>query len=284
MTDIFQLRGAEEDDYLDFGFPEAGSVPLNDEPAPAPKSRGRPKKSTTVPRGKAQRVEEPLDWDFPEQDIPMRGEKKPNIKLKNVQEHQNLINTLNGYASSQRFRPILDSCGVRIRDLETKSIAELKELRERVRACCLNSGGTGIVSKVALMGCGTLEKVVPKRLANLDGYTMAVANNPEFHALAEMIELDSGFRTSMTPMQRMMWCLGSTAASVAAQNNMKAKAMGQQDLLASLRAQRELERQQQAAVNIQPEPAVMETASSLPQNVDSQPPGNPFVSHVESQN
>lgn len=172
------------------------------------------------------------------------------IALKQVQEHQNLINQLNAYYASERFRPVIDQCGLQIKNLAGKSVAELKELKERVRACCANGGGSGgIVSSITLGFCGGMEAMAPKRVIDLEGYREAVAANPEFEALAEMIEIDSGFKSSMTPMQRMALCLGTTALQVGAQN--KAKNRGKdatQQLLAALVAQKQALAAQQAGV------------------------------------
>jgi len=135
------------------------------------------------------------------------------------------------------------------------SIAELKEYRERIRACCANGGGNGgVVGTATLTACAMLEQI-PKRFADLSGYKDAVAMNPEFEALCEMIEIDSGFKTSMTPMQKMALCLGTTALSVARQNRLRNAANGGQPapnpLLASLMAERNVRAQQQAQAQAQ---------------------------------
>jgi hypothetical protein len=165
---------------------------------------------------------------------------KKKVPLKQVQEHQLLINQLNAYTTSKRFKPILDECGIKLKDLGSKTVAELKELRERVRACCANYGNGGIVAAATLSFCGGVEALAPKRLIDLEGYKAAIDSNPEFHALAEMIEIDSGFKNSMTPMQRMVMCLGSTALQVGAQNRAKKLIMNcNSSLLNSLNAQKQ---------------------------------------------
>jgi hypothetical protein len=170
--------------------------------------------------------------------VETKGKKK--VPLKQVQEHQLLINQINAYTTSQRFKPILDECGIKIKDLGSKSVAELKELRERIRASCANYGASGIVAAATLSFCGGVEALAPKRLINLEGYKSAIESNPEFHALAEMIEIDSGFKNSMTPMQRMIMCLGSTALQVGAQNRAKGMILNSnQSLINSLNAQRQ---------------------------------------------
>lgn len=282
MSHIFDLNDMDgTEDYLNFDFPG------DQEPSPVPPSdpkpiRGRPSKKSssgsTVVRPRARPTSPPLnfyDIDMPVDADNSVGGSAPNnkrIPLKQVGEHQCLINQLNAYAGSLRFKPILDECGVKIKDLGTKSLAELKELRERVRACCANSGGGGgVVATVALTGCSGLEHMMPKRLANLEGYRRAVEANPEFAAICEMIEIDSGFKTSMTPMQRMVMCLGMTAASVAAENKAKdALRNANGHLLASLRAQ-------EAAGSNQPVPPIVPAAAApLPVSApQTKPTGTP---------
>jgi len=81
---------------------------------------------------------------------------------------------------------------------------------------------------------------MPKKVCDLDGYRKTVESNPEFHKLAEMIELDSGFAASMTPMQRMALCLGGAAMSVAAENAKKQMIQSAQErLVSNLIAQRD---------------------------------------------
>lgn len=176
--------------------------------------------------------------------VPLHETVKPGtnrkIPLKNVQEHQLLLNSLHAMASSRRFAPILDEFGIRLKDLHTKSIAELKEIRERARACCTNSTrqGGGIVSGIVLGVAGGAEKMCPKRLMDLDGYQEAIKANPEFEALCELIEIDSGFASSLTPIQRLGLCMTTTALTVGAQNRTKNTAMAaNQSLIDNLKAQ-----------------------------------------------
>jgi len=194
MSHIFDLtESGEVEDYLNFDFASGGQQAGDNE---LPKARGRvaasrPRGRPSIAAPKRAPIRMPeMDFDFPPDvnynDIPPSSNKK--IPLKQVQEHQNLTNQLNGYAASERFRPVIERCGIKIKDLHNKSVAELKELRERVRACCANSGGgTGVLAQATLAGCSGFEKLMPKHLCDLDGYRAMVESNPEFHTLAEMI-------------------------------------------------------------------------------------------------
>ena len=249
MSHIFDLtESGQTEDYLNFDFGGGQNEQMDE----LPKARGRP--AASRPRGRPSTIAAPkrssirvpdMSFDFPpDHDLTYNDDAFPSSKkipLKQVQEHQNLTNQLNGYAASVRFRPVIDQCGIKIKDLHTKSVAELKELRERVRACCASSGGTtGILAQTTLAGCSSLEKWMPKKVCDLDGYRKAVDSNPEFHKLAEMIELDSGFAASMTPMQRMALCLGGAAMSVAAENAKKQMIQNAQErLVGNLIAQRD---------------------------------------------
>jgi hypothetical protein len=176
------------------------------------------------------------------------------IPLKQVQEHQNLINQLNRYAASVRYRPVIEECGLQIRNLSNKSVAELKELVERVRACCANRSSSGIVHMGVLKAGAFAEVMAPQRL--LKGYEKTLAEDPELEAICELIEIDSGFFSKITPIQRLGWSLMTSAATVAKRNRdemveaakVNAQASSQQ-LLAQLIAQR------QAALAAQQQPA-----------------------------
>lgn len=253
---VFQLNSDDDEDYLDFDHtaPAASKrgagakskpvapVPPKKPVAPRAVKAAAPDMYDTTDTALAAARAAAEDGDDDEKSISVRGKKIP---LKSVQEHQLLINSLNALACSTRFAPVLKECGIVIKSLATKSISELRELRERARACCANAGGNGgVVSALTLGVCGRLEALAPKRLIDLDGYRAAIESNPEFAALCELIEIDSGFKTSMSPMQRMALCLTTTALTVGSVN--KAKSIGHaasQNLLAQLQFQQQQQQQ-----------------------------------------
>ncbi|MDR3414058.1 MAG: hypothetical protein P4L87_24370, partial [Formivibrio sp.] len=174
-------------------------------------------------------------------DAPSSNKKIP---LKKVQEHQDLINKLNRYAASARYRPIIEECGIGIKNLAAKSVPELKELLERVRACCGNHSQPDIVYNGVLRVAGAAEVMAPRQLLN--GYQQALEGDPELAAICELIQIDSGFLCSMTPMQKLGMSLACTAATVMNANRktmmdqakMNAQTSSQQ-ILANLIAQRQ---------------------------------------------
>jgi len=272
MSHIFDLtESGDAEDYLSFNFVTKAQQQEDDEPPRVSRSRPRGRPSIAVPK---RRSVPDLSFDLPpdinfnfDDDLPPPSSNK-KIPLKQVQEHQNLTNQLNGYAASERFRPVIERCGIKIKDLHTKSVAELKELRERVQASCASSGGTpGILAQTTLAGCSGLEKMMPKKVCDLAGYREAVEGNPEFHKLAEMIELDSGFAASMTPIQRMALCLGGAVMTVAAQNAAKAVLLQskQEQLVSGLIAQRDAAAAQgKATTTSQTTPNIVRTDPSKP--------------------
>lgn len=284
MSHVFNLNDSgDQEDYLDFDFPG------DSEPRPSPPPASRARKSTAAPKGRPSsksRVsrqsyddmpihESAYDHAMPEEITSSSSSKK--IPLKQVQDHQNIILQLNSYAASKQFKPVLDESGIKLKDLTSKSLAELKELRERVRATCANSGGgAGLVANMALGICGGMEAMAPKIYMDLEGYRLAVDSNPEFHALAEMIELDSGFRATMTPIQRMAVCLGTTALTVSKENAAKNKLKNEQEkLVESLIAQRNQMQVRQApaasaaANNIVSPSVAPPAASNVPPKITS---------------
>jgi len=272
MSHIFDLtdQSGETEDYLSFNFVSKAQQQQQQEDDEPPRARSRPRGRSSIAAPKQRSVPD-LSFDLPPDlnydDVPPSSSNYKKIPLKQVQEHQNLTNQLNGYAASIRFKPVIDQCGIKIKDLHNKSVAELKELRERVRACCANSSGTsGFLAQGTLAACSAVEKSMPKKVCDLDGYRKAVESNPEFHKLAEMIELDSGFAASMTPMQRMALCLGGAAMTVAAENAAKKMLQSAQEKMVSdLIAQRD----RAAASSAQASPDIVRTESSKP---PSQPP------------
>ena len=268
MSNIFNLQRGADDvvDYLNFDYspPENSKSAKNGQNSADKESKSSSKRrshsptdeqvSRAIQESRARRLgREPHEVTAAPQhdggeeviELDMRNGKK-KIPLKSVQEHQLLMNQITAYFTSERFRPILVRCGIRAKDLQAMTIAELKEYRERIRACCANGGSSGgVIAAMTLTACGALERLAPKRMMDLDGYKDAVAMNPEFEALCEMIEIDSGFKTSMSPMQKMALCLGTTALSVAHQNKQRNAANGggqappaqQNPLLASLIAE-----------------------------------------------
>ena len=265
MAHNFDLRNDGDEDYLSFDFPGDNSPPSpRARPAPVPKSRPVPKRSAAPTRVQHRPQPSLPDniYDLPDHDTTSPNKKVP---LKQVGEHQQLMNTLNAYAASERFHPILDKCGIKIKDLNSKSLAELKELRERVRACCANSGGSGQMVAVGMLGmCSVVEATTPKKLADLTGYRAVVERNPEFHALSEMIALDSGFLTNMSPIQKMIMCLGLSAAEVAATNAAKNQVKNATTgLLDKLKAQQQAQEQPVPPIAPTPVSALQSTPDPL---------------------
>jgi hypothetical protein len=181
----------EEDiiDYLD--VPQAPSVP---EPAPTKKGR-----KSTSRKSAASAIHDYMYQGNDAEDEPAR-----RIPAKSVAEHQSLMLTLQRYAASQRFAPMLRDAGLKLTNLESKTVAELKSLQIRVRTVCSSDGGTtGIVSNIIIGGSAVIENTMPKKLMDLDGFASSLSTDPEFAAVCEMLELDMGFAAAMTPMQRM---------------------------------------------------------------------------------
>jgi hypothetical protein len=299
--EVFQLADPDAEDYLSFGAPAAArngneqkySTISDDEYIlPAARGKGKGRKPATTARAKKQAASTEAELFGPlytmrqqlneeySGPVPAPGEgedeigggKQAKIPAKQVAEHQQLLMCLQRYAASARFAPMCKEAGLKLSNLETKSVAELKSLTTRVRTVCSSGGGaSGMLYQGILTGARLVEKAAPKRLVNLDGYAASLRADPEFEAVAEMLELDWGFASTMTPMQRMGWCLGKHAFSVSSMNAEKSK------LLANLIAQQQAMQAQQQQYGIPftappPAPIVPPSAASVSEvNNPSQP-------------
>lgn len=227
----------EEEDIIDYlDIPHA--QPIQDS---APVRKG--KKSTASASSRASRS---AIHDYMSPDHDLGGEQHEparKIPAKSVAEHQTLMLTLQRYAASQRFAPMLKEAGLKLTNLESKTVAELKSLQIRVRTVCSSdAGATGFVSSMILGGSSVVESRMPKKLMDLDGFSSSLSSDPEFAAVCEMLELDMGFAAAMTPMQRMGVCLGKHAIKVNGINKSRDK------MLQDLMAQQARQQQQQPAV------------------------------------
>jgi hypothetical protein len=194
------------------------------------------------------------------------------IPAKQVEEHQNLMLTLQRYNASERFSPMLKQAGLKLNNLESKTVAELKTLQTRVRTVCSSGGGaSGMLGAGILTSCSIIEAKCPKRILNLDGYAASLHADPEFHAVAEMLELDMGFGTSMSPLQRMGLVLGKQAFAVNSMNRKREEMLN--------RLQQQQQQQQQAAPvpsSIVPPKGASDIASSKPPQAAEPRPGSMY--------
>jgi hypothetical protein len=196
--------GDEDEDYLNFKMPEPEPAPLT---ARELKKLNKPEPIPRATKAAIKRAEKAAVANMdPENEPPKK------IPANKAGEHQSLMLTLQRYAASQRFAGLIANAGVKLTNLESKTLAELKVLQVRVRTICSAGGGSaGVVSGGIVYTCGVAEAMIPKRFADLEGMGESLQADPEFQLVSEMIELDLGFASSMTPMQRMGLCLSKHA-------------------------------------------------------------------------
>ena len=267
---LADVGGEDYQDYLNFNGSgggggtneEASSMAYYDDNEPRSKSKSKASKKSRArsePVGEdqmfadmRQRQDDMQHHSLESRHAPAKesaGEYEPankKIPAKQVAEHQSLMMILQRYAASERFAPKIAGAGVKLTNLESKTVAQLKELQTRVRTICsCTASATGVLGTGILMGCGVIETSAPKRLIDLTGFQSSVGADPEYAALCEQIELDMGFMSTMSPVMRLTFCLGKHAASIANQNNAR------NTLLARLIAQQQSQ-QQQTAVQQQP--------------------------------
>jgi hypothetical protein len=266
--DVFVLadeQGEGYHDYLNFGGGGGGqneaasSMPYSDDEysKPTPVRKGKGRKPTAVPRAKKEATEaelfgplytmrqqlnekyaRPMQSPSGEEEGEATDGKRVKIPAKQVAEHQTVMMNLQRYTIS-RFAPRLKEAGLKLTNLESKSLAELKSLQTRARTVCSSGcGSTGMLYSGILTGASVVEKMAPKRFMNLDGFSAALRADPEFEDLAELIDLDMGFASSMSPLQRMALCMGKNALTVNAMNRQK------NQLLENLIAQQQMQAHQ----------------------------------------
>lgn len=282
--EVFHLADDDAEDYLNFGSSKDYSIEQKEETPTkgraTAKSR-KPSNSTNTqdvydvyekaPRARIRDLRETM-YPSESQDGTQEYNDEPSSKKippKQVAEHQTLLMCLQRYNLSERFGPMCKTAGLKLTNLEGKTVAELKQLQTRVRTVCSSSGSnTGMLYQGILTGASVFEKMVPKRVADLEGYQASLRTDPEFEAIAEMLELDMGFASNMTPMQRMGLCLAKNAANVAAMNKTKNR------VIDTLRAQ-----QQQQPTQTQQTPTSSATTNPLPPPPNTQP--SDFTENVQ---
>lgn len=201
-----------EEDYLNFSMPQPEEAPLTARELRKLNTSAPVPRATKAALKRAEKAAAAADGD-PEYEPPRK------IAASKAGEHQMLMMTLQRYAASQRFAGLIQNSGVKLTNLESKTVAELKVLQVRVRTICSSGTGTsGFVSSGIIATCKVAAATIPKKYMDLDGMSEALQADPEFANLSEMIELDIGFLASMTPMQRMAWCLGRTAVTTNGMN------------------------------------------------------------------
>lgn len=246
------------EDYLNFSMPEPEQAPLTarelkklNTPAPVPRA-------TKAAMKKAEKAAAAADSGDPDYEPPRK------IPANKAGEHQTLMMILQRYAASQRFAGLIQNSGVKLTNLESKTLAELKALQVRVRTICSSGTSTaGFVSGGIITACKVAACKIPKRYADLDGMGESLQADPEFMDISEMIELDIGFLTSMTPMQRMAWCLGKHAIGT---NNMNRT---RDSLIHKLMEQQAQARKTAAAC--EPTPPVAQETPIVQPNIASDP-------------
>jgi hypothetical protein len=240
-------------------MPEPEQAPLTarelkklNTPAPIPRA-------TKAAMKKAEKEAAAADGD-PEYEPPRK------IPASKAGEHQSLMMTLQRYAASQRFAGLIQSAGVKLTNLESKTIAELKVLQVRVRTICSSSGRTsGFVSSGIIATCKVAAVTIPKKFMDLDGMGERLEADPEFTDLSEMIELDIGFLASMTPMQRMAMCLGKTAFATNSMNRAR------DAMIVKLLEQQQLQGQFNHVQPVQQPPPVVQEAPLVQPNIAPEP-------------
>jgi len=119
MSHIFDLtESGEAEDYLSFNYVSKAQQQQQQEDDEPPRTRSRSRGRPTIAAPKRTPIRVPdLSFDFPPDlnydDVPPSSSSYKKIPLKQVQEHQNLTNQLNGYAASIRFKPVIDQCGIK---------------------------------------------------------------------------------------------------------------------------------------------------------------------------
>ncbi len=261
---VFDFRGNDGSDYLNWIQPE----PVADEqnaPAPAQSSSGRGRvgneddyildyraaQSTSKTRGGKRAGETDL---IPYSTAATSNNDAGNsskagavvrIPKDKVAQHQLLCLKIYAFASHERFAPAIRQSGLRVMDLDKKTMPQLEELLQRCRVVALNSSGTngGMLHQMAWGSCRTIEAMAPKKICDLTGFAERVDHDEEAKLLMDLAAIDYGFASSMPLPVRIASCLGRIGMRVAAENQALAAA---QSNAAGLQKELDQMRQQQA--------------------------------------
>lgn len=253
MAKEYNLGNA--DDFFNFGKKDTGQDNDNmDEVAVRSAPKGKRKPAAKAKKAPAKKKVYDESYDIEEDDAPPDGfmdqllqpypsediggdfdeVKKAKIPKGKIAEHQTLIIQIQQHASSKRFKDAIDQSGLKLTNLENKTIGDLKELLSRIKVVAQNvsSGDGGIVSNAILGGAWLVEK---KAGGALDGYQAALQNNDVFLNNIEMMEIDLGVRHMMKPWMHVASALTTTAMGVYGQNKARKEIMDSIDEPAPIR-------------------------------------------------
>lgn len=145
--------------------------------------------------------------------------KPARIAADQVKYHQEMCMKLNAFALHPRFGPPIKTAGLKVVDIDCKSVKELEELLNRCRVVAMNSGSNGgMMHQMAYGACKTVEVMSPPRLCDLTGFAARVDEDEEAKMLLDLAAIDYGFATSMPLPIRIASCLGKIGMKVASEN------------------------------------------------------------------
>ncbi len=195
-------------------------------------------------------------------DIADDGSKAVTVRIPKdkVGQHQLLCLQLYAYASHERFAPAIRQAGLRVIDLDKKTVPQLEELLQRCRIIGMNSLGTsgGMLHQGAWAGCNFVEKMAPKRICDLTGFAERVCMDEEAKLLMDLASIDYGFASSMPLPIRIASCIGRIGMRVAAENQALVAA---QSNAAGL--QRELDQMRQQQMRPTAPPALAQAQQTI---------------------
>jgi len=184
-----------------------------------------------------------------------------------IEDCQKLISQLTQYANSKRFKEYLAENGFKLSPTHLRGLdeEELDDLLIRVRACVRNKSDSTLASSLVLFGVRTVEGItqVPAINARVDllGLSKCIENDPQFLDALEEYQLEHSLLAAMSPEKRLLFCLGTTAFRVNAQNQM-AKALLAKSGMLPQQVQQALQTQTQPAAT-SPEPDVAPGATKI---------------------
>jgi hypothetical protein len=219
----------------------------DDQPSGRYSSRGKGRRSTA--KQETQYYDE-QGMAYGAQSVSVREAKGAVIPKGKVATHQLLCLQMYKFMSHPKFGPAIRDAGIKVNDLDKKTVSELEALVQRCRVTAMGAGTQGgAIHYIAQFGCQGIEATVNKSgKADLTGFANRVNADPEAQNLIDLLAIDYGMQMNIPLPAQVAMCLGKIAVTTAGENKIKAEMQSGAARLQQEMLQKKAQQQQQQQI------------------------------------